>query len=74
MPAIMGFADLSIADIAAEYRLAVSDVMQICTRLDITYRDEGTNLALEDAKAVMLEILGRAQDPAEGDCARARPC
>lgn len=53
----MGFADLSIADIAAEYDLIDSDVFALCHRLGIVYKDRQTNLALEDAKAIISLIL-----------------
>lgn len=53
----MGFADLSIAEIAADYDLTIQVVMQICDRLGIKYQDAFTKLALEDAKAVMLAAL-----------------
>ncbi len=53
----MGFADLSIADIALEYDLADTDVFAICDRLGVSYKDRRTNLALEDAKAIISLIL-----------------
>ncbi|GAB4541461.1 MAG: hypothetical protein Tsb0014_33390 [Pleurocapsa sp.] len=53
----MGFAELSIADIAAEYNLEVEKIFALCDRLKITYKNERTCLALEDAKAVITKIL-----------------
>ena len=53
----MGFADLSIADIAAEYGLADESVLSLCDQLGISYKDRQTNLALEDAKAIISLIL-----------------
>ncbi len=53
----MGFADLSIAEIAEDYKLSIEKVCQICDRLGISYQDPFTKLALEDAKAVMLVAL-----------------
>ena len=62
----MGFADLSIADIAAQYDLQVETLFRLCEialrgsevdRLNISYKNEATCLALEDAKMVILEIL-----------------
>lgn len=55
----MGFADLSIADIANEYNLSVEAVFRLCDRLGIAYKDQTTNLALEDAKAIISLILSR---------------
>ena len=58
----MGFADLSIADIAAEYNLPVETVFQLCDRLEIAYKNQDTNLALEDAKAILHQILSQKPD------------
>jgi hypothetical protein len=55
----MGFADLSIADIAAEYDLADESVLSLCDQLSISYKDRQTNLALEDAKAIISLILSQ---------------
>jgi hypothetical protein len=55
----MGFADLSIADIAAEYNLSVKTVFHLCDQLGVTYKNQQTNLALEDAKAVIAQILSQ---------------
>ena len=55
----MGFADLSIADIAAEYNLPVTTVFHLCDQLGVTYRNQQTNLALEDAKAIIAHILSQ---------------
>ncbi|MEL6580103.1 MAG: translation initiation factor IF-2 [Cyanobacteria bacterium J06621_12] len=53
----MGFAELSIADIAAEYNLEHQVVFELCDRFEINYKNERTCLALEDAKAIIMEIL-----------------
>ncbi len=53
----MGFADLSIADIAAEYHWSIPSVMALCDRFQIAYKDQNTHLALEDAKTVIMAIL-----------------
>jgi len=53
----MGFAELSIADIAAEYDLKERDIFELCDRFKINYKNERTCLALEDAKAIIMEIL-----------------
>ena len=53
----MGFADLSISDIATQYELEVETLFRLCDRLNISYKNEATCLALEDAKMVILEIL-----------------
>lgn len=55
----MGFADLSINDIAAEYNLSVETVFDLCDQLNVGYKDQHTNLALEDAKAVISLILSQ---------------
>ncbi len=55
----MGFANLSIAEIAADYDTAVTEVFQICDRLGIPYKNPQTRLALEDAKAIISEIMAQ---------------
>ena len=63
----MGFAELSIAEIASEYQLSVEAVFSLCDRLDIGYKNPQTNLALEDAKAVISQILSRREAMANED-------
>jgi predicted DNA-binding protein YlxM (UPF0122 family) len=58
----MGFADLSIEEIAAEYNLSAQEVFNLCDRLGITYKNQQTCLALEDAKAVISQILSRTSE------------
>ncbi|MDF5727597.1 MAG: hypothetical protein PUP92_06045 [Rhizonema sp. PD38] len=53
----MGFADLSIADIAADYGVPVEKVLSVCDKLLIVYKNQKTRLALEDAKAIISRIL-----------------
>lgn len=57
----MGFADLSIAEIAADYHLPEAEVLALCDRLGITYKTSKTRLALEDAKTIISEILAQQQ-------------
>ena len=57
----MGFADLSIAEIAAEYELPIQEVCHLCEQMGIAYKNQQTRLALEDAKAVISEILSKRQ-------------
>ncbi len=59
----MGFADLSIAEIAEDYQRTVVEVLQVCDRLGIAYKSPQTRLALEDAKAILLELLAQEADP-----------
>lgn len=53
----MGFADLSIAEIAADYNLPVEEVLSLCQQLGIAYKSSQTRLPLEDAKAIISRIL-----------------
>lgn len=57
----MGFADLSIAKIAAEYDLPVEEVYHICEQFGIAYKTQETRLALEDAKAIISKILSERE-------------
>ncbi|HEY9845100.1 MAG TPA: hypothetical protein V6D03_02785 [Candidatus Caenarcaniphilales bacterium] len=53
----MGFADLSVAEIAEDYNLQVEDVFHLCDQLGIAYKTPQTRLALEDVKAIMVQII-----------------
>ena len=57
----MGFADLSIEEIAEDYNLPVETVLSLCDRLGIAYKHPRTRLALEDAKAIMSAIIAQRQ-------------
>jgi hypothetical protein len=59
----MGFADLSIADIAAEYDLPLETVFHLCEQFGIKYKNQQTLLALEDAKAIISHILALRASP-----------
>lgn len=65
----MGFADLSIAEIASDYNLSVEEVSALCDRLGIAYKTQKTRLALEDAKAIISQILSQRQtsEPDSGE-------
>ena len=52
----MGFADLSIAEIAEDYNLPLEEALRLCDQLGIAYKDPQTRLALEDMKAIMYKI------------------
>lgn len=56
---IMGFADLSIAEIAADYKLPVDEVLALCDQLGIAYKSSNSRLALEDAKEIISQILSQ---------------
>jgi hypothetical protein len=58
----MGFADLSIAEIAEDFRVPVEDVLALCNQLGIAYKHPQTRLALEDAKAVMSKLLAQGHN------------
>ncbi len=55
----MCFADLSIEEIAADYNLPVEEVLALCEQLGIAYKNPQTRLALEDAKAIISQILSQ---------------
>ncbi|MBD2185940.1 translation initiation factor IF-2 [Planktothrix sp. FACHB-1355] len=55
----MGFADLSIEEIAADYNTSVAEVLKLGDRLGIKYKNPQTRLALEDAKAIVSEIMAQ---------------
>lgn len=49
----MRFADLSIAEIVAEYNLPSQEVCHLGEQLGIAYNTKETRRALEDAKAII---------------------
>lgn len=55
----MGFADLSIAEIASDHDTSVEEVMSLCDRMGIAYKNPQTRLALEDAKAIISAIMAQ---------------
>lgn len=57
----MGFADMSIAEIAEDYNVPIETVLSLCTELGIAYKHPQTRLALEDAKAIMSRIIADQQ-------------
>ncbi len=52
----MGFADISIADLAEDYHLTTEQVLAWCDQMGIPYRSPQSQLALEDAKRIILAI------------------
>ncbi|MDZ7956839.1 MAG: hypothetical protein RMY34_02840 [Aulosira sp. DedQUE10] len=53
----MGFADLSIAEIAADYSIPVDKGFSLFKHLLIADKHQKTHLALEAAKAIISQIL-----------------
>ena len=62
----MGFADLSIAEIAEDYNLSEQDVLALCDQLGIAYKSSKTRLALEDAKIIISHVLTQIQYSSDG--------
>lgn len=59
----MGFADVSIAELAADYNLTVEEVFALCKQLGIAYKTSKTRLPLEDAKAIISHVTSEKSDP-----------
>jgi hypothetical protein len=60
----MGFASISIAEIAQDHNLPVEEVLRLCVQLSITYKNPQTDLALEDAKAILSALAAdRTREP-----------
>ncbi|MEM1171582.1 MAG: translation initiation factor IF-2 N-terminal domain-containing protein [Cyanobacteria bacterium P01_H01_bin.35] len=57
----MGFADISIQEIAEDFNVHVNEVLRLCDQMGISYQHSQTRLALEDAKAIMSHILAQKQ-------------
>lgn len=62
---IMGFADMSIAEIAEDFNVGVEEVLALCNQLGIAYKHPQTRLALEDAKAIMSKLMAKGADTGE---------
>ncbi len=58
----MGIADLSLAEIAADYHLPIEEGNHLGEQLGIACKTQETRLALEDAKAIISKILSQRQD------------
>jgi predicted DNA-binding protein YlxM (UPF0122 family) len=63
----MGFADLSIAEIAADFSVSVEKVFLMCNQLGIGFKHQNTRLALEDAKAIISQILSETSPKGTSD-------
>lgn len=61
----MGFADLSIQELATDYQVSVEQVLHLCDKLGIAYRSPVTRLPLEDAKAIILSLVSSPSNPIE---------
>ena len=61
----MGFADLSIADIAAEHDLPVETGFYLCDRLGVTYKNQQTKFGIDKvSRQLLLELyLNRPSQP-----------
>lgn len=57
----MGFADISIQEIAEDFNVHVDEVLRLCDQMGISYKHSQTRLALEDAKAIMSHLLAEQQ-------------
>ncbi len=68
LPKIMGFADLSISEIAQDYNLPIEEVLRWCDELRVAYKSPQTRLALEDAKAILSKIHDNSQENSGSDC------
>ncbi len=68
LPKIMGFADLSISEIAQDYNLPIEEILRWCDELRVAYKSPQTLLALEDAKAILSKIHDHSQENAESEC------
>lgn len=68
LPKIMGFADLSISEIAQDYNLPIEEILRWCDELRVAYKSPQTRLALEDAKAILSKIHDNPQENSGSDC------
>jgi uncharacterized protein YidB (DUF937 family) len=59
----MGFADLSIAELAEDYSVPVETVLALCDQLGISYQTSKTRLALEDIKSIITHLSAQGFGP-----------
>lgn len=59
----MGFADLSIAELAEDYSVPVEAVLALCDQLGISYKTPKTRLALEDVKSIITHLSDQGFGP-----------
>jgi hypothetical protein len=52
----MGFADISIRELAEDCQMSVEKIQELCWSLGIAVRDGDTYLALEDVKRILLTV------------------
>jgi hypothetical protein len=52
----MGFADISIRELAEDCEMSVEKIQELCRSLGIAFRDGETYLALEDVKRILLTV------------------
>ncbi|WP_017327283.1 hypothetical protein [Synechococcus sp. PCC 7336] len=52
----MGFADITIAELAEDYQLDVDEVVEMCRTFGIPFETPASFLALEDAKRIILAV------------------
>ncbi|MCT7958541.1 translation initiation factor IF-2 [Laspinema sp. D3] len=64
----MGFAELSISEIAQDYNLPIEEILRWCDELSIAYKSPQTLLALEDAKAILSKIHDNPPENSELEC------
>ncbi len=62
----MGFADVTVRELASDYALDLPAVLKLCRELGIPHRDADSFLALEDAKRI-LTVVQTAQRDTEPD-------
>ncbi|MUL36952.1 translation initiation factor IF-2 [Gloeocapsopsis dulcis] len=65
----MGFADVSIAELATDYNLTVEEVFFLCERLGIAYKSSKTRLPLEDAKAIISHAIEKNNSDSQEEAA-----
>jgi hypothetical protein len=65
----MGFADLSIAEIAADHYVPLEKVLSVSEQPGISsFKRQNTRLALEDVKAIISHILSVTHPKGSNDC------
>ena len=61
----MGFADLSITELATDYKVSPEEILRLCIKLGISHRSPATRLPLEDVKSIILSLTAPLDDPSD---------
>ncbi|NJK72131.1 MAG: translation initiation factor IF-2 [Synechococcaceae cyanobacterium SM2_3_60] len=63
----MGFADVTVRELASDYALELEAVLALCQKLGIPHHDADSFLALEDAKRILTAVQAPSPTDPQAD-------